>query len=118
MSSPTSRSLAALKADGWHCAVVEKFVRFPPPGHRVDAFGFIDILCFRSDEVLAVQATSGSKVSARISKIRLIPAADFWLQSPTRRLFVQGWAKRGKRGERKTWSCRTIEVTPTGTLEL
>lgn len=110
--SPTSRSKAKLEADGYLCAVVEKFVRFPPPGHRVDAFGFIDILCVRGDETLAVQATTdtGGQASKHFNKIVMLPTADFWLKSSTRRIVIHAWAKKGPRGKAKRWTCREIEI--------
>lgn len=110
MASPTSRSLAKLRKDGWLCCVVEKFSRFPPPGHRIDAFGFGDILCARGDETLLVQATDGTSVSKRVEKIKHIPAADFWLQSSTRRIEVHGWRLAGKKGTRKKYECRVVHL--------
>ena len=69
-TSPTQRSLAYLRDLGYTCAVVEKFVRFPPPGHRVDLFGFIDLLALGPGRTVAAQVTSGSNLSSRVKKIR------------------------------------------------
>lgn len=113
--SPTQRSLKLLRSEGWTAATVEKWN--PHCKIRQDLWGFGDLLAFRGDQVLIVQTTSGSNVTARIAKMRLIPAVDHWLESASRRIVVHGW-RRLIVGRRKLWSCRTIEVTPTGTLEL
>jgi hypothetical protein len=47
MSSPTQRSLEVLRKEGYLAQSVEKWVAYPPPGHRVDLFGFADILAVR-----------------------------------------------------------------------
>jgi hypothetical protein len=102
--SPTQRSLAALKADGWLAAVVEKWN--PHARIRQDLFGFVDILAVRDGETLGVQACAGSSVSARIKKI-----ADSELAPQVRRagwrLEVWGWRKNaaGK------WVCRVEDVS-------
>lgn len=104
MSSPTQRSLALLRDEGWTVAIVEKWNQFARI--RQDLFGFADLLAFRGDAVLAVQTTSGSNVSARIEKIGQCQAALLWRESRYRTIEVHGWAKRGPRGKRKTWTCR------------
>lgn len=65
--TPTQRTLERLRADGWVAAVVEKWN--PAVKRRNDLFGFIDVLAIREGETLAVQATSGSNVASRITKI-------------------------------------------------
>lgn len=42
--TPTQLTLRELRRRGFQCEVVEHFVRFPPPGHRKDLFGCIDVL--------------------------------------------------------------------------
>lgn len=116
MSSPTKRSLKLLRADGWTAATVEKWN--PHVKIRQDLWGFGDLLAFRGNEVLIVQTTSGSNVAARIAKIRLIPAADHWMASPTRKLLIHGWSKRGPRGKRKQWTCRVVHLTQTSQVEI
>ena len=64
--SPTSRTLAVLREQGYIVAIVEKWN--PHARIRQDLFGFIDILAIKRDETLAVQATA-SGVSDRIKKI-------------------------------------------------
>lgn len=104
MNSPTQRSLARLRSQGWLVAVVERWN--PYARIRQDLFGFIDLIAIRGADILAVQATSASNVSSRMLKIKSTQAAALWLESPTRRIVVHGWSKRGDRGKRKTWQCR------------
>lgn len=107
--SPTERTKAKLKSEGWPLiAVVE---HWNPFAHiRQDLFGFIDVLAVRDNEILAVQTTTGGNVAARIQKIAGNSACRIWLDSPSRRIEVHGWAKRGGRGKRKLWTCRVIEM--------
>ncbi len=86
--------------------------RFNPHVHiRQDAFGFIDVLCWRGDETLAIQACSG-KGDARehLRKLQTIPRVLHWLSSPTRRLEIWAWRKVGAKGKRKLWDCRVENV--------
>lgn len=108
--SPTERTKAKLKSEGWPLiAVVE---HWNPFAHiRQDLFGFIDVLAVRDNEILAIQCTSGSNVSARLTKIRDNPAHRIWLASPSRRLEVWGWRKVGPRGKRKLWEVRIEPLT-------
>jgi hypothetical protein len=105
--SPTARSLAECRKRGWTAGVVEKFVRFPPPGHLVDLFGVIDIIAITPNGILGIQATSGSHHSDRRTKILAEPRAKEWTSGPYRGLFeLWTWSKKGDRGKRKTWQLR------------
>lgn len=110
--SPTARTLAKLRAEGWNAWIVEKW---NPHAHvRVDLGGFGDVLAWAPGRgILAVQATSGSNVSARLAKIAALDAAKSWVLSPAR-LEVWGWRKVGKRGERKLWECRVVPIERAG----
>lgn len=110
VSSPTQRSLAKLRKDGWPLVqVVEQWV--PGANIRRDLWQFIDVICLRRDSLLAVQTTTGSNLQARMDKIALLPSVVHWLDTKTdRRLFLHGWSKRGARGKRKLWTCREVEV--------
>lgn len=90
MSSPTSRSLALLREQGYLVAVVEKYN--PHARIRQDLFGFIDIIAVRDGETLAVQATSGSNVSARVAKIAASDTAPM-VRKAGWRVEVWGWRK-------------------------
>lgn len=109
MNSPTQRSLAKLRKDGW--TFVEVTERWNPFARiRRDLFQFIDVLAIRANETLAVQTTSGPNVAARFAKMQVLPSVVHWLECPTRKIVIHGWSKRGPRGKRKQWSCREIEI--------
>lgn len=107
--SPTQRSLAKLRKEGWFVAITERWNQYAHV--RQDLFGFIDLLAIKGDQTLAVQTTSGSNVAARIDKIKGIQASALWLESPNRKIVVHGWRKVGERGKRKLWECREVPVT-------
>jgi len=76
-------------------------------GIRQDLFGFIDVLAISDDgEVLAIQCTSKSNMSARIKKIESNPhlpacrAAGFQIE-------VWGWFK-NKQGR---WECKIEDIS-------
>ncbi|HEX7325184.1 MAG TPA: hypothetical protein VF292_07505 [Rhodanobacteraceae bacterium] len=62
--TPTARTLAALRVEGWTAEVVERWN--PHARVRHDLFNVADILAVRGAETLAVQVTSGSNVPARV----------------------------------------------------
>jgi len=108
-TSPTQRSLAKLRAEGWTCAITEHWNPFAKL--RQDLFGFIDILAMRGHFIMAVQTTSGGHVSDRGDKIRYLQTAQLWLESPMRLIVVHGWRKVGERGMVKRWECREVNIT-------
>jgi len=99
-TSPTQRSLALLREEGYHCEIVEKWNSFTRT--RKDLWGWADILAIRRGEVLAVQVTSGSNTSAREKKI-----ADSEITPKVReagiRIEVHGWRKL-----KVGWACKRI----------
>jgi hypothetical protein len=108
--SPTQSSLAYLREKGYVCWVVEywnSFVR-----RRVDLFGLFDIIALRDNEVLFVQTTSGSNVSARVKKI-----ADHEITPRIResgvRMEIHGWTKKPKvKGSKAmVWKHRIVDVS-------
>lgn len=112
MSSPTSLTLKQLRAEGWTVAIVEKTI--PHSFIKQDMGGFADVVAWRPQAgVLAIQATSGANVSARVKKIEALESARAWLLSPAR-LEVWGWRKVGARGKRKLWEVRRV---PMGVLQ-
>ena len=67
MSSPTQRTLAHLRAAGY--PLVQVVERWNPYARvRQDLFGIIDVVAVGAD-IVGVQATSASNVSARVAKI-------------------------------------------------
>lgn len=115
MGSPTSRSLAALRYEGWQAGVVEKWI--PQAGRRVDLGGGIDIVAWRAPGpdpatgwplyggILAVQACAGASHAARRTKLLALPAMREWVAAGGH-LEIWSWTKKGPRGRRKLWACR------------
>lgn len=94
--SPTQRTLAYLRAEGYTVAITEHWNQWAR--RRVDLWGFVDVLALRENETLAVQCTSDSNVSARVKKI-----ADHENIGPVRKagwkVIVMGW-KAGRKEPR------------------
>lgn len=114
VTSPTQRTLARLRADGWTAEVVERWNPYAKVRH--DLFGFVDVVAMRPGTgLLAVQATSGANVAARLDKLASEPRTAVWLRSGGL-LEVWGWRKTGPRGKRKTWAVRQVNgmLTPMG----
>lgn len=108
MTSPTQRSLAALRERGMLAEVVERWN--PYTKTRKDLFGFVDIVAVLAStgDPFFVQTTSGANLAARRDKILGI-AAEFPAVAAlvrTGRVVLHGWAKRGGRGKRKVWTLR------------
>jgi hypothetical protein len=102
--SPTARSLAWLRKEGFRACVVERWL--PRVEKRRDAFGFGDVLAAHPVHkiVMLVQATSATNVSARLSKARAIPELAAWLRSGGT-FEVHGWSfQAGK------WRVRRVGV--------
>ena len=100
--TPTARTLEELRRQGYTPAVVEHWN--PWAKIRQDLYGFIDVLAVKEGEsgVLAIQTTSTDHSANRMTKAQASPNLRVWLACGNR-FEVWGWAKRGPRGERKTW---------------
>ena len=107
--TPTERTLATLRADGWTAEVVERWN--PHARVRHDLFNIADILAVRGRETLAVQVTAGSGVSARLRKLTASAALPL-LHAAGWRVEVHGWrrvkVKRG--GKASRWACRIVAM--------
>ena len=90
--TPTQRTLAYLREQGYLCAIVEKWN--PHVKIRQDLFGFIDILAIKKDETLAVQCTS-TGVAARVKKIQESEYLSRVREAGWKILIV-GWSKNSK----------------------
>ena len=110
MSSPTQRSLALLKKEGWTAQVVEKWI--PQAMKRIDLFGCIDILAIKDMTILGIQACAGSSVSVRIAKALAEPRLKIWLLTGAQ-FEVWGWRKVGPRNKRKLWQVRRVVLCTT-----
>lgn len=119
MASPTERTLALYRAGGYDVAVVEKYVTIPGRkfGVRRDAFGFIDILAFDCDYIVAIQATSTSNLQARVNKILNSETARRWCNGTSRRIMVIGWRRYSKPVNRRWWRETTQEIVPGDFIE-
>lgn len=94
MNSPTQRSLAYLRSQGYECAVVERWNSHARI--RQDLFGFIDLLALGQGLTLAVQISTASSMSCRRAKIlqnQNLPVlmAAGWC------VMIHGWYKGPKR---------------------
>lgn len=102
--TPTQRTLKRLRDDGFLAAVVEKWN--PHARIRQDLFGVVDVIGIREGETIAVQATSGSNVSARVKKIAESDATPV-IRAAGWRFVVHGWRK----GANGRWACREVDVS-------
>lgn len=111
--SPTARSLAHLRAEGAIAEVVER--RIPRSHVTRDLFGFIDVVALEIDGkgLLGVQVTTVAHQANRIAKVMAEPRARLWLEAGNA-IAVHGWAKRGPRGKRKTWSLSETRIVLEG----
>jgi hypothetical protein len=113
--TPTARTLAKLRKDGWTAGVVERFnPHVGEHGIRQDFLGCIDIIAVREGETLGVQACSVGDQTNRMKKLEASPGAAAWLTGGVRRLEVWGWGKRKlKRGGKAIrWQATVRDVTP------
>lgn len=101
--SPTTRSLAKLREEGYTAGIVEKWN--PHARIRQDLFGFIDVLAIKPNETLAVQTTSYSGVSARVKKIQESDHVAA-VRDAGWRIEVHGWRKVKNR-----WVCRVVDIS-------
>jgi hypothetical protein len=111
VSSPTARTLAKLREEGWTAQVVERFN--PYSKTRVDLGGGIDIVAWRGaypGAILGVQACAGASHAARRDKLLGLPAMLEWVAAGAR-LEIWSWAKQGPRGKRKVWTLRVEAIT-------
>jgi hypothetical protein len=109
--SPTQRSLKLLREAGYAAEITEHWNPFARI--RKDLFGIVDILCIKADETLAVQTTSYSNVSSRVTKILNsdhFPAmADAgWT------VRVHGWKKPTKKV--RQWTLRSVDLCAHGVM--
>ena len=109
-TSPTQRSLAYLRKGGYIVAIAEKYNYFIHT--RTDLFNWIDLCAIHpgKGEIVGVQTTSTSNLSARIKKAMALDAFKVWLQCGGKAVF-HGWAKRGARGKRKLWTLKEKIIT-------
>lgn len=100
--TPTQRSLEYLRDRYPLVQKVEQWNHYAR--RRQDLFGIIDIVAV-GDEIVGVQATSASNVSARIQKITDSLALPV-LRKAGIRVLVHGWGKRKGR-----WTLREVDIS-------
>jgi hypothetical protein len=108
------RTLEHLRAEGYYCDVVERFIRnpeHPGGGFRKDFMGFGDILAFSETETMMVQSC-GQSFAEHKRKLLSNLNVPLWLSGP-RKLMLIGWRKvkkvRGKKA--MVWKPRIREIT-------
>ena len=90
-ASPTERSLAWLKTNGYLAAVVERWN--PHAKCRQDLFGWADIVALGDGELIGLQVTTaGSNLYARIRKAKALPGYEAWQRAGGKAVF-HGWKK-------------------------
>lgn len=103
-TSPTQLSLKMLRDDGWLVDVTERFI--PGANIRKDLYGFGDLLAIKPNQILMVQTTTASNMSARINKI-----ADHENVGRVRdagiMIHVHGWHQ----DDKKKWHCKVKDVS-------
>ena len=90
--TPTQRSLAYLRSEGYLVEVVEKWNSFTRT--RKDLWGWADLLAIRRGEVLAVQVTSEG-VANRVKKVMDSETIGRVREAGVR-IEVHGWRKNVK----------------------
>lgn len=90
MISPTQRTLALLRKEGYVCQVVEKWNVHA--GVKIDLFGCIDVVGVKADQpgVLGVQCTTRDNQAARMTKALAATALRTWLAAGNS-FSVWGW---------------------------
>lgn len=106
-TSPTARTLARLKRDGFTAGVVEKWI--PQTMRRLDFLGGIDIIACGNGSIIGIQCTSSANAASRVAKLKAEPRLTEWMKNGGK-LQVWGWRKGGPRGKRKTWQVTVTEL--------
>jgi hypothetical protein len=104
-STPTSRTLALLRGENYHAAVVERHI--PHCFTTVDLFGVFDLVAVRADVpgVTGIQCTSGSNHASRVRKLLASEVLAVWLRAGNTALVIS-WTMR-----QRQWLARRQEIT-------
>ena len=113
-TTPTQRTIKALRDQGMTCGIVEKFnPHVGPHGIRQDLFGFIDIIALDVEQIVAIQSC-GQSFSEHLKKIvnECGEVAEQWIASGGR-IELWGWRKvKLKRGGKAMrWKPRVKVIT-------
>jgi hypothetical protein len=108
--TPTSRTIAALKAMGYRVGRTEHWNAFAKI--RQDLFGCVDVIGLKAGApLLLIQTTTGENVSHRLEKAK---ATGMILASTGNVFEIWGWRKIGERGEQKRWAVRRLRIYTNG----
>ena len=102
-TSPTQRSLKLMRDRGYLCEVTERWNPFAKI--RQDLYNFVDVLCIKDGETVAVQTTSYSNISARVKKIQELETFPI-VKSAGWKIIIQGWHK----DKSNRWVVREVEL--------
>ena len=90
MSSNLSRTLKVMRDEGYTCDVVERFIH--QIRIRKDAFGFIDMIALKPNEIIAVQVCSYSSHGTHRKKLLALENTKLWLQAGGK-IQIRSWRK-------------------------
>ena len=112
--SPTQRTLALLREQGYNPWIVERFIQSKPFGKRVDLYNIIDIIALTPEGVMGVQSC-GAAFSEHMRTLTETHKEESraWLECPGTSLYLYGWRKLKKVKGKKAmvWTPRIQEIT-------
>lgn len=104
-NTPDTLTQAEYRGRGYHVIKVEQWGLHPHP-HRVDFLGIFDYLAFNNaGEMIAIQTTTKTNVSARRKKMLNDISFEWWTQGG-RRSIIHGWYKKSGK-----WALHEEELT-------
>jgi len=105
MSTPTGRTLVALRQSNHVAQVVEQVI--PYTQFKRDLFSCIDIIAIRRGEpgIIGIQATTRENIAHRIAKARSSPDLAEWLKAGGT-FWVWGWYQ----GLDRRWRFKRVEL--------
>ena len=124
ITKPVQRSKAEMEKNGWTVYITEKWI--PPRGEmkfgvRKDVWGFGDLLMCRPPmaglpgSIALVQccsAASGGVAGMEGHRAKILECPEYYIwRKAGGRVFLQGWRKRGARGQVKRWEMVEEELT-------
>ena len=87
---------------GYLCEVTERWNPFAKI--RQDLYHFVDILCIKDGETVAIQTTSYGNISARKKKIEALETYPV-VKAAGWKVIIHGWAKKNNR-----WVVKEVEL--------
>jgi len=107
--SPVSRTMAALREDGYDPWVVERSVPTRPHPTKIDLFGIVDLEALADDHTLYVQVCRDADLTDHFRKCRqeeIHGRLARLLTIPTRRFEIWSWAKKRDRWRARVYHAR------------